>query len=403
MDARAPRGPLVGVRVLDAGNMIAGPMAACFLGDYGADVIKLEHPVLLDPLRDWEPQRAGVSLWWKTLNRNKRLITLNLSQPDGGDLFRRLVRWADIIIENFRPGTFERWNLSYDELAAENPRVVLARVSGYGQTGPYASRPGYGTIAEAMSGVPYFTGDPDSPPTLPGFPMADSVAAVFTAMSSLAALHERNCSPEGRGQEIDIGLYEPLFRLVDSQVIGYDQLGIIKERMGSRLAEDAPRNVYRTADDRWIAISASSNRTWERLAIAIGRPELANDERFASSSSRVRNTDDLDAILSAWFIGKNCDETMTLLREHDVAAGPVMNVEDIFSDPQYQARGNIAEVDDPDFGTVRMQGVVPRFVRTPGAIRFPGLGPGADNRSVFHEMLGLEDAELARLSSAGVI
>lgn len=398
-----PQGPLVGVRILDAGNMIAGPMAASLLADYGADVIKLEHPDLLDPLRQWEPKREGISLWWKTLNRNKRLITLNLSESCGRELFRQLVRWADVVIENFRPGTFERWGLGYDDLADLNRGVILARVSGFGQTGPYARRPGYGTVAEAMSGIAYFTGDPASPPTLPGFPMGDSVAAAFTAMSVLAALHERNSAPEGLGQEIDVSLYEPLFRLVDSQVVGYDQLGIIKERMGNRLPEDAPRNAYQTADGRWIAVSASSNRTWDRLASAIGRPELADDERFSSSSNRIRNSDKLDVILADWFAARNCDEAMDIMLASDVAAGPVMSIEDIFRDPQYLARENIVAVQDPDFGTIRMQGVVPRFTRTPGVVRCPGLAPGTHNAEVFQTMLGLGDDDLARYSEAGVI
>jgi crotonobetainyl-CoA:carnitine CoA-transferase CaiB-like acyl-CoA transferase len=398
-----PQGPLAGVRILDAGNMIAGPMAASLLADYGADVIKLEHPDLLDPLRHWEPKREGISLWWKTLNRNKRLITLNLSEGCGRDLFRQLVRWADVVIENFRPGTFERWGLGYDDLAGLNRGVILARVSGFGQTGPYAGRPGYGTVAEAMSGIAYFTGDPASPPTLPGFPMGDSVAATFTAMAVLAALHERSSVPGGRGQEIDVSLYEPLFRLVDSQVVGYDQLGVVKERMGNRLPEDAPRNAYRTADGRWIAVSASSNRTWARLASAIERPELAGDPRFSSSSDRIRNSDQLDALLADWFAARNCDEVMGLMLASDVAAGPVMNIEDIFRDPQYLARGNIVAVEDPDFGTIRMQGVVPKFARTPGAVRYPGLAPGAHNAEVFGTMLGLGDDDLARYSEAGVI
>jgi crotonobetainyl-CoA:carnitine CoA-transferase CaiB-like acyl-CoA transferase len=403
-DDEAPAsGPLVGVRVLDAGNMIAGPMAACFLGDYGADVIKIEHPTLHDPLRDWEPKRDDVSLWWKVLNRNKRLITLSLSQAAGRDVFMKLVEWADVVVENFRPGTFEKWELSYEQLAERNPRVVLARVSGYGQTGPYRGRPGYGTIAEAMSGIPFFTGPEDAPPTLPGFPMADSISGLFTALGVMAALHERNATPNGRGQEVDLGLYESLFRLVDSQVIGYDQLGLIKRRMGNRLAEDAPRNAYETADEQWIAISASSNRTWQRLATAIGRPELADDPRFNTSSRRIQNSVALDGILGAWFRRRPCRDAIATLAEYDVVAGPVLSIADIFDDPQYAARENIITVADPDFGTVRMQGVVPRFVRTPGAVRFPGLAPGAHNAAVYCDLIGMDPAALAQLQSAGVV
>lgn len=396
-------GALAGIRVLDAGNMIAGPMATVLLADHGADVIKLEHPKHLDPLRDWEPKKDGVSLWWKVTNRGKRLATLDLSTDDGRKLFLGLTKWADVVFENFRPGTLERWGLDYDCLAEVNPGIVLVRISGYGQTGPLAERPGYGTIAEAMSGIPYFTGPEAAPPTLPGFPMADTVTGVFAAMGALAALLRRDKDPEGRGQEVDIALYESLFRLVDSQVIGFDQLGIVKRRMGNRLSEDAPRNGYRTSDDRWIAISASSNKTWARLATAIGHPKLSEDSRFVGSSERVRNGDELDQILGDWFSKRTCDEAMRILEEHDVTAGPVLNIEDILQHPQYRARQNVVEVDDPDFGPVLMQGVVPKFSRTPGRVQFPGLSPGAHNHEVYLELLGKEETELLDLAARGVI
>jgi crotonobetainyl-CoA:carnitine CoA-transferase CaiB-like acyl-CoA transferase len=396
-------GPLASLRVLDAGNLVAGPMAACLLGDLGADVIKLEHPVLSDPLREWGPQKDGVSLWWKVINRNKRLVTLNLSTGDGQRLAGELVRWADVVIENFRPGTFERWNLGYERLSEINPGVILVRLSGYGQTGPYARRPGYGTIAEAMSGIVSFTGFPDRPPTLPGFPMADTTAAVFAAMAALAADRHRRESGRNEGQEIDVSLYESLFRLVDSQVIGYDQVGLIKQRSGNRMEEDAPRNAYRTSDDRWIAISASSNRTWSRLAEAIGRPELGDDERFNTGPKRVANVDPLDEILEAWFASLTADESMRKLEEHDVVAGPVLDITEIFEHPQYGARENIIDVEDPTFGTVKMQGVVPKFSATPGAVRFPGLDPGAHSHEVFRDVLGLDDDEIRRLEAEQVI
>jgi succinyl-CoA--D-citramalate CoA-transferase len=403
MDAASPCGPLAGLKVLDAGNMIAGPMATVLLGDYGADVIKLEHPVLHDPLRDWAPKRDGISLWWKVLNRNKRVVTLDLSQRPGRDVFLRLVDWADVVVENFRPGTFERWGLGYPELSARKPGLVLVRVSGFGQTGPYARRPGYGTIAEAMSGIPFFTGPSDGPPTLPGFPMADAVAGVFSALAAVSGVWNRDCGGAGKGQEVDVSLYEPLFRLVDSQVIAFDQLGLVKERLGNRLAEDAPRNAYATADDRWIAISASSNRTWARLAGAIGQPALAEDARFSTTSGRLRNVEELDKILGDWFRSRACADAMRVLEEHDVVAGPVLNVAEIFADPQYQARDNVIEVDDPDFGHVRMQGVTPRFGRTPGAVRFTGAAPGAHNVEVFGDMLRLDAEHLAGLEREKVI
>ncbi len=399
--ARA-RGPLHGLRVLDAGNMIAGPLAATQLADFGADVIKIEMPGIGDSMRHWAPMKADRSLWWKVIGRNKQLITLALSKPQGQALFRRLVRDADILIENFKPGTFERWGLGYEALARINPRLVMVRVSGFGQTGPYAKRGGYGTIAEAFSGIPSFTGFPDRPPTLPGFPLADSTAATFAAMSAMFAIYQRDHG-DGRGQVIDVSLYEPLFRLVESQVIGYDQLGIVKQRQGNRLAEDSPRNTYLTRDGRWVGISASSQRTFERLAEAMGMPELIDDPRFVDNTSRCANDVALDEIIAAWFRERDCADIMALFERADVVAGPVLDIRDIVADPQYAARQNIVSVPDEDFGAVRMQGVVPRFERTPGEVRHAGRALGADNEAVYKGLLRLTDDELARLATDGII
>jgi crotonobetainyl-CoA:carnitine CoA-transferase CaiB-like acyl-CoA transferase len=327
---------------------------------------------------------------------------LTLSRPRGQELFRELVRGADIVIENYRPGTFERWGLSYAELAKVNPGLVMVRVSGFGQTGPYAKRGGYGTIAEAFSGIPSFTGFPDRPPTLPGFPMADSVASTFAAMSAMFAIYSRD-NGGGVGQEIDVSLYEPLFRLVESQVIGFDQLGIVKHRQGNRLAEDSPRNTYETRDGRWIGISASSQRTFERLACAMGMPDLIADPRFADNSSRCANDVALDTRIAAWFRERDCDAIMALFEKAEVVAGPVLDIRDIFKDPHYLARQNIVSVPDGDFGRVRMQGVTPKFSRTPGEVRHSGAALGADNRAIFVDELGLSENEFSTLQAEGVI
>jgi crotonobetainyl-CoA:carnitine CoA-transferase CaiB-like acyl-CoA transferase len=396
------QGPLSGLRVIDAGTMIAGPLAATQLADFGADVIKVELPNTGDSMRHWTPMKEGRSLWWKVIARNKRLVTLTLSKPRGQELFRELVRGADIVIENYRPGTFERWGLGYQELAKINPRLVMVRVSGFGQTGPYAKRGGYGTIAEAFSGIPSFTGFPDKPPTLPGFPMADSVASTFAAMSAMFAVYNRDHG-NGRGQEIDVSLYEPLFRLVEAQVIGFDQLGIVKGRQGNRLAEDSPRNLYRSRDGRWIGISASSQRTFERFANAMGMPELISDPRFANNDTRCANDVALDTVIAQWFGKRDCDEIMALFEKTDVVAGPVLDIGDIVKDPHYIARENIISVQDDDFGSVRMQGVVPKFADTPGAVRHAGRALGADNRSIFIDELGLSEADFAALQADGVI
>lgn len=396
------QGPLSGLRVIDAGTMIAGPLAATQLADFGADVIKVELPGTGDSMRHWTPMKEGRSLWWKVIARNKRLVTLTLSKPRGQELFRELVRSADIVIENYRPGTFERWGLGYQELAKINPRLVFVRVSGFGQTGPYAKRGGYGTIAEAFSGIPSFTGFPDKPPTLPGFPMADSVASTFAAMSAMFAVYNRDHGG-GRGQEIDVSLYEPLFRLVEAQVIGFDQLGIVKERRGNRLAEDSPRNIYQSRDGRWIGISASSQRTFERFAIAMDMPELISDARFVNNDTRCANDVALDTVIAGWFRQRDCDAIMALFEKADVVAGPVLNISDIVKDPHYIARENIISVPDDDFGSVRMQGVVPKFADTPGAVRHAGRALGADNRAIFIEELGLSEADFAALTADGVI
>jgi crotonobetainyl-CoA:carnitine CoA-transferase CaiB-like acyl-CoA transferase len=393
---------VAGLRVLDAGNMIAGPLAATQLADFGADVIKIELPGIGDSMRHWAPLKDGHSLWWKVIGRNKRLITLALSKPRGQALFRDLVRDTDILIENFRPGTFERWGLGFEDLRKINPRLVMVRVSGFGQTGPYAKRGGYGTIAEAFSGVPSFTGFPDRPPTLPGFPLADSTAATFSAMAAMMAIYNRD-KGDGKGQEIDVSLYEPLFRLVESQVIGFDQLGIVKQRQGNRLSEDSPRNTYQTRDGRWVGISASSQRTFERLALAMDMPELINDPRFIDNASRCEHDVALDTLIAEWFRQRDCEDLMNLFERAEVVAGPVLDIRDIVKDPQYIARENIVSVADDDFGSVRMQNVVPRFLGTPGEVRHSGRALGADNHEVYTQMLGLSDAEFQALQAEGII
>ena len=397
------KGPLRGLKVIDAGNMIAGPLSATHLADFGADVIKIEQPGLGDSMRHWAPIKDERSLWWKVIGRNKRLVTLSLSVPEGQEIFKELIRNADIVVENYRPGTFERWGLGYPVLSAINPRLVFVRVSGFGQTGPYAKRGGYGTIAEAFSGIPSFTGFPDGPPTLPGFPMADSVAGTFAAMAAMFAIFHRDRSDDGRGQEIDVSLYEPLFRLAEAQVIGFDQLSIVKERLGNRLAEDSPRNTYRTRDGRWVGISASSQKTFERLALAMGKPELIADERFRDNATRCDNADPLDAEIAAWFAERDFAAIDAIFQEAEVVAGPVLNVRDIFEDPHYAARQNIVSVPDDDFGEVRMQGVTPRFVDTPGQVRHSGRALGADNREIFIGELGMDEGRLADLQQRGVI
>ena len=383
-------GPLRGLRVIDAGQMIAAPLACTLLADFGAEVIKIEHPVHGDAMRTRPPEKEGRSLWWKVIARNKRTVTLNLSTPEGQDLLKRLAKTADVLVENYRPGTFERWGLGYEVLSAINPRLVFVRVSGYGQTGPYAKRGGYGTIAEAFTGIPSFTGFPDKPPTLSSsFAMADSVAATFAAMATMFAIYERDQGGSGKGQEVDVSLYEPLFRLAEAQAIAYDQLGLVRGRIGNRSTTDSPRNAYETRDGRYITISASTQKSFKRLVEAMGMPELASDPRFQDGFLRQRNADALDDLMADWFRRHAFEDALRSLEEAEVVSGPIYTIEDIFEDPQYAARGSIVAVPDPDFGQVRMQGPTPRMARTPGEVRHPGKAAGADNEAIFLGELGL--------------
>jgi crotonobetainyl-CoA:carnitine CoA-transferase CaiB-like acyl-CoA transferase len=396
-------GPLKGLRVIDTGMMIAGPMGCTLLADFGADVIKIETPNGGDAMRTRPPQKGPHSLWWKVIGRNKRMVTLNLSKPEGQAIFKRLVEDADIVVENFRPGTFERWGLGYDVLSAINPGLVFVRVSGYGQTGPYAKRGGYGTVAECFTGIPASSGFPDRPPTLLSIALSDSVAASFLAMAAMFAIYERDQGGSGRGQVIDVSLYEPLFRLAEAQTIGYDQLGNVRQRIGNRSTSDSPRNIYTTRDERYISISASTQASFDRLVEAMGRPELAKDPRFTDGFLRQDNADALDEIIAQWFRENDFDNICTRFEEGDVVHGPVLDIADIFKNPQYLARESITEVADADFGTVRMQNAIPFFSRTPGRVRHPGRALGADNEDIYCGELGMPGDALADLKAKGVI
>ena len=397
-------GPLKGLRVIDAGQMIAAPLCCTLLADFGADVIKIEHPTQGDAMRTRPPEKDGRSLWWKVIARNKRTITLNLSKPEGQALLRKLAETADVLVENYRPGTFERWGLSYDVLSKINPGLVLVRVSGYGQTGPYSQRGGYGTIAEAFSGIPSFTGFPDKPPTLTSsFAQADSVAATFAAMAAMFAIYERDQGGSGKGQVVDVSLYEPLFRLAEAQTIAYDQLNVVRKRIGNRSTTDSPRNAYETKDGRYVTISASTQKSFDRLVAAMGMEALSRDDRFTDAFRRQRNADELDALMTDWFRRHNLEEAMRVMEAGEVVAGPIYTVEDIFKDPHYRERESIVSVPDPDFGAVRMQAAIPRMTRTPGKVRHPGKGQGEDNDAVYLGELGLSRDEFERLKSLKII
>ncbi len=392
---------LEGVRVLDASTLFAGPLAATILSDFGAEIIKIEHP-RGDPVRNHGHSKDGIPLWWKMLSRNKRTITLNLSKPEGQELLERLIPAADVFIENFRPGTLERWNLSPDRLRQINPNLVIARVTGFGQFGPYANRPGFGTLAESMSGFAHITGEPDGPPTLPPFGLADGITAQATANAILLALYHRDVhgSP---GQVIDLAIIEPILTILGPQPIVYDQLGVIQNRSGNRSVNNAPRNTYRTADGAWVAVSTSAQSIAERVMHLVGHPEVIDEPWFASGADRAKHADELDAYVGGWIGRHELDEVVKVFEEAQAAIAPIYSVKEIMEDPQYEALGSIASIDDPDLGSVKMQNVMFRMSDTPGRIRWAGRGLGEDNRAIFGGELGLSDEELAALSERGVL
>jgi crotonobetainyl-CoA:carnitine CoA-transferase CaiB-like acyl-CoA transferase len=391
--------PLAGIRVVEAATLFAAPLAGMLLGDFGAEVIKVEHPRRPDPARGHGPSKDGVGLWFKTLGRNKRLVTLDLSHPDGAALFLRLAESADVVLENFRPRTLERWGLGWDELSAVNPGLVLARVSGFGQTGPYARRPGFGTLAEAMSGFAALNGEPDAPPLLPPLALADGVAGLATAFAILVALRSREAT--GRGQVVDTSLVEPLMTLLGPQVTAYELLGHLQPRTGNRSSHNAPRNVYRTADGSWVAVSSSATSIAERVVRLVGRPELAEEQWFATGAGRAAHVDEIDAAVAAWVAARSRDEVLTAFEAAEAAVAPVYDASDIANDPQLAAIGAIRELDDEELGPIRMTNVMSRLSGTPGGIEWAGRAHGRDTEAVLRE-LGVSPDELARLRADGV-
>ncbi|MGW3664273.1 CaiB/BaiF CoA transferase family protein [Streptomyces sp. NPDC005141] len=393
-------GPLSGLRVLDLATLFAGPLAATMLGDFGAEVVKIEHPTQPDPSRGHGPSKDGVGLWWKLLGRNKRTITLDLSKRGGRETLLRLAADADVIVENFRPGTLEKWDLGWEELSAANPRLVLARVTGFGQFGPYAHRPGFGTLAEAMSGFAAITGEPDAPPVLPPFGLADSIAGLATAYAVLTALTARDRT--GEGQVIDMAIIEPILTVLGPQPIWYDQLGHVQPRTGNRSANNAPRNTYRTADGYWVAVSTSAQSIAERVMRLVGRPDVIDEPWFATGADRARHADVLDGAVGAWIAERTRDEVLAAFEKAEAAVAPIQDVRDVMTDPQYLALDTVTTVDDPELGPLRMQNVLFRLSATPGAIHWAGRPHGADTDAVLTE-LGLTGPEIEALRAEGAL
>jgi crotonobetainyl-CoA:carnitine CoA-transferase CaiB-like acyl-CoA transferase len=391
-------GALAGLRVIDCSRLIAGGVLCTVLADHGADVVKVENPRGGDPLRTW--LRARGELWWKVYARGKRSVTLNLTDPRGQALLRRLVREADVLVENFVPGTFERWGLGWDALSAENPRLVFARVSGWGQHGPYRDRPGFGTMVEAMSGFAHTTGPADGPPTLPSFPMADMVAALAGATAVLAALRHRDAT--GRGQPIDISLYEPLLAVLGPDAAGYALDGTVRTRHGNTSDNASPRGTYRTRDGKWVALSASTPASARALFTSLGLGHLLDDPRFASNDARVKHKELVDEALARAFGERTLDDVRGLFESQDLTACPVYDIADISKDPHVLARGVLVDVPDGELGSVRMTAPTPRLAATPASVRWPGPPLGAHNREVYGA-LGVSDAELETLRHDGIV
>ena len=392
---------LEGIRILDVSTLFAGPLAATILSDFGADVIKVEHP-RGDPVRYHGHSKDGVPLWWKMLSRNKRAVTLSLSTAEGQEILCRLVEEADVLIENFRPGTLERWNLSPERLHAINPRLIITRVTGFGQFGPYSGRPGFGTLAESMSGFAEITGDPAGPPTLPPFGLADGITAQSAANAILMALYHRDVH-DAPGQVLDLAIIEPILTILGPQPIVYDQLGIVQTRTGNRSVNNAPRNTYRTADDRWVAISTSTQSIAERVMHLVGHPEVIDEPWFASGAERAEHADELDAFVASWIGARDIDEVVVAFEEAHAAVAPIYDIRQIMDDPQYAALGSIVSVDDPELGSVKMQNVMYRMSDTPGEIRWAGRRLGEDNLAVFGGELGMSEEELDALHDKGVM
>ncbi|MGA5501595.1 CaiB/BaiF CoA transferase family protein [Streptomyces umbrinus] len=392
--------PLTGLRVLDLATLFAGPLAATMLGDFGAEVIKVEHPRRPDPSRGHGPSKNGIGLWWKLLGRNKRTMTLDLSNDGGRTTLLRLAASADVIIENFRPGTLEKWDLGWEELSAANPRLVLARVTGFGQFGPYAHRPGFGTLAEAMSGFAAITGEPDAPPTLPPFGLADSIAGLTTAYAVMTALAARDRT--GRGQVVDMAIIEPILTVLGPQPLWYDQLGHVQPRTGNRSQNNAPRNTYRTADGSWVAVSTSAQSVAERVMRLVGRPDLTAEPWFTTGAERARHTDVLDEAVGSWIADHTREQVIAEFEKAEAAVAPIQDVRDVMTDPQYAALDTVTTVDDPELGPLRMQNVLFRLTETPGGIRWAGRPHGADTDTVLAE-LGLTEAEITTLRSEGAL
>jgi formyl-CoA transferase len=399
---RFGNGPLSDVRVIEAGQLLAGPFCGQLLADFGAEVIKVEDPKNGDPMRQWGREKPhGLSLWWPVVARNKKSVTLNLRSEQGQEIFKDLVRESDVVIENFRPMTMERWGLSYEELSKINPAIVMVRVTGYGQSGPYANKAGYGSIGEALGGLRYITGDPATPPSRSGISIGDSLAALFAALGALSALHLAR--EHGIGQVVDSAIYEAVLSMTESLIPEYVLTGYVRERTGSILPNVAPSNLYPTRDGQMIVIAANQDTVFARLAVAMGKPELKDDPRYSSHAARGAHQIELDELIAQWTNTLGGDELAALLDEHGVPQGRIYTAKEMLVDPHFKARNDIVTLEHRELGEFPMHNVAPRLSKTPGSVRWVGPELGEHNNEIYKGLLGIKTEELEILQGQGVI
>lgn len=394
---------LQGLKVVECATVIAAPLCGRLMADFGADVIHVEHPKKGDHLRQFGFTVEGINPWWKYYARNKKLVTLDISKPKGRDILFRLLEDADVFVENFRPGRLEEWGIRYDDLSRINPGLIMVRLTGFGQDGPYSSQPGFGTIMEAMSGFAHMTGEPDGPPTLPQFALADSFAGFYATAATMFAIYHRDVVGSGKGQVIDVSIWESLYSMLGPNALVYHLTGEPPTRLGNKTTTSAPRNTYKTKDDRWVAIAGGTQTTAARMFAVMGTPELIEDPRFNTNMNRVTNVDALDAIIGAWMAEHTRDEVTEILRKHDVPVGPIFDIRDIMKDPHAQAREMVIDSPDDDRTSLPMEGVFPKLGLTPGEIRHAGKKMGADNDEIFLGRLGLSNEELQELATQGIV
>lgn len=397
---------LAGLRVIDAATLFAGPTAATMLADFGADVIKIEHPTKGDPVRGHGYSKDGQSLWWANIGRNKQTLAVNLSSVQGAEIFLDLIEQSDVLIENFRPGTLERWGIGPEELHARNPKLIIARVTGFGQFGPYSHRAGFGTLAESMSGFATMTGEPDGPPTLPPFALADGISALAISQAIMFALFaQQNPASEGygKGQVIDLAIIEPILAILGPHATVYDQLGIIPARTGNRSVNNSPRNTYLTRDNKWLAVSTSAQSIAERVMILVGHPEVIKEGWFKEGATRAQHADLLDEYVGQWIRERDAVEVVREFEEAEAAVAPIYNIADVIQDPQFQALETIVSIDDRVLGPIKMQNVLYRMDQTPGEVRWTGRQIGADTRAILKDRLGMSDQAVDSLLHSGVI